>query len=110
MSTPTGNLTVGSNTYTPAQLGTLSGSVDYNRVAPYVGLGYGGHVVSWLELGIDAGVLYQGKPRVSLAASGAFAGNPQLQADLDQERAAIRSKIDWTAWYPALTIWALFHF
>ena len=32
-STPTGNLQIGSNVYTPGELGTLSGSVTYNRVA-----------------------------------------------------------------------------
>jgi hypothetical protein len=109
-STPASSIRVGSNTYTPAQIGTLSGNVDYNRVAPYVGLGYGGRVTSWLELGVDAGVLYQGKPRVSLGASGAFANNPALQADLDQARASIKSKIDWTAWYPVLMLSALFRF
>jgi len=109
-STPTSNIQVGSNTYTPAQLGTLSGDVKYNRVAPYVGLGYGGRVASWLELGFDAGVLYQGKPKVSLGATGAFANNPMLQADLDQQRAAIQSKINWTEWYPVLMLEALFRF
>jgi hypothetical protein len=108
--TPASSIRVGNNTYSPAQIGTLSGNVDYNRVAPYVGLGYGGRVTSWLELGVDAGVLYQGKPRVSLAASGALAGDPTLQADLDRERASIRSKIDWTAWYPVLMLSALFRF
>ena len=109
-STPSSNIQVGSNTYTPAELGTLSGSVKYNRVAPYVGLGYGGRVASWLELGFDAGVLYQGKPKVSLGATGAFANDPTLQADLAQQRAAIQSKINWTEWYPVLMLSALFRF
>lgn len=109
-STPTSSIQVGSNTYTPAELGTLSGDVEYKRVAPYLGLGYGGRVTSWLELGIDAGVLYQGRPKVSLGATGAFANNPMLQADLDQQRAAIQSKINWTEWYPVLMLSALFRF
>jgi hypothetical protein len=109
-STPTSSIQIGSNIYTPAELGTLSGDVKYNRVAPYVGLGYGGRVTSWLELGFDAGVLYQGRPKVSLGASGAFANNPMLEADLDQQRAAIRSKINWTQWYPVLMLSALFRF
>jgi hypothetical protein len=109
-SAPTSNIQIGSNVYTPAELGTLSGEVKYNRVAPYLGLGYGGRVTSWLELGFDVGVLYQGKPKVSLAATGAFANNPVLQADLDQQRAAIRSKINWTEWYPVLMLSALFRF
>jgi hypothetical protein len=109
-STPTGNIQIGSNTYTPGELGTLSGTVKYNRVAPYAGFGYGGRVTSWLELGFDAGVLYQGKPKVSLGATGAFANNPMLQADLDEQRGAIQSKINWTEWYPVLMLSALFRF
>jgi len=109
-SAPTSNIQIGRNVYTPAELGTLSGEVKYNRVAPYLGLGYGGRVTSWLELGVDAGVLYQGKPKVSLGATGPFANNPMLQADLDQQRAAIQSKINWTEWYPVLMMSALFRF
>jgi hypothetical protein len=108
--TPSSNVAINGSTFTPSQLGTLTGSLHYNRVAPYLGIGYSGRVTSWLELGIDAGVLYQGRPRVDLAASSPFAGNPTLQADLAQEASTVASKLSFTTWYPAITLAALFHF
>jgi hypothetical protein len=109
-STPASSIRIGSNTYTPAEVGTLSGKIEYNHIAPAAGIGYAGRVTYWLELGIDAGVLYQGKPRVSLAASGSFASNPMLQADIDQARRSIQSKINASEWWPVLMVSALFHF
>jgi hypothetical protein len=109
-STPNTNVTINGDTFTPAQLGTLTGSVTYNRFAPYFGIGFAGGVTSWLVLGFDVGVLYQGTPRVNLAATGPFANNPTLQADIDRERNAIKNDINFTAFYPALTLSALFRF
>lgn len=109
-STPSSSIRVGSNTYTPAEVGTLSGKIEYNHIAPTAGIGYAGRVARWLELGIDAGVLYQGKPRVSLAASGSLASSPTLQADIDQARRSIQSKIKASEWWPVLMVSALFHF
>jgi hypothetical protein len=107
---PSSNVRIGNDTFTPAQIGTLTGSLKYNRFAPYLGIGYAGRVASWLELGLDLGVLYQGKPRVNLAASGAFATNPTLQADVAQEEHNVENRLSFTTWYPALTLAALFHF
>ncbi len=109
-STPSASIRVGSNTYTPAEVGTLSGKVAYNRIAPAAGIGYAGDVTQWLELGIDVGVLYQGKPRVTLAASGSLASSPMLQADLDQARRSIQSEINASEWWPVVMVSALFHF
>jgi hypothetical protein len=108
--TPGSSVTIGNNTFTPAQLGSLSGSLTYNRVAPYAGIGYSGRIARWFELGLDAGVLYQGKPRVDLGASGPFATNPTLQADLAQEDNNVESRLSFTRWYPVVAIAALFHF
>ena len=107
---PSSSVRVGSDSFTPAQLGTLTGTLTYHRLAPYLGFGYVGRAAPWLELGLDLGVLYQGKPRVGLAASGALAGNPTLQADLAQEARTIEHKLSFTTWYPAVTLAALFHF
>lgn len=107
---PSSSVRIGGNTFTPAQLGTLTGTLKYNRFAPYLGIGYVGRVADWLELGLEAGVLYQGRPHVSLAASGPFANNPTLQAALAQENRTIENDLSLTTWYPAITFAALFRF
>jgi hypothetical protein len=108
--TPGSSVRIGNDTFTPAQLGSLGGSLKYDRFAPYAGIGYTGRITRWFELGLDAGVLYQGRPRVDLAASGPFATNATLQADLAQEQNNLESHLSFTRWYPVLAIAALFHF
>jgi hypothetical protein len=104
--TPNTNVTIGSTTFTPAQLGTLTGRVTFNSVAPYAGLGYAAALPAGFELALDLGVLYQGSPKVTLNASGPIAGTALFQANVAQEEAKIRSRIDFLEWYPvaALTL------
>jgi hypothetical protein len=107
--TAAGNVTIGANAYTPAELGTLTGSVKFNRVAPYAGLGYAAGIGPVI-LAVDAGVLFQGRPKVSLAANGSSAGSAALQADLASEEGTVQHKIEWTEWYPAISLSLLYRF
>lgn len=109
--TPNGNVTVGSTSYTPAQLGTLTGRVSFREIAPYAGLGYAsGRGGTGLAFTADAGVMFQGGPRVALAASGPITSAPGFAANLEQERQKIASDIDWLRFYPAVKIGVLYRF
>jgi hypothetical protein len=110
-STPTAPVTIGGATFTPAQVGTLTGTVDFNRVAPYAGIGWSGALFdTGFQLGLDAGVLYQGRPDVRLAASGPIASDPTFQADLASEESTVRGKIRWMEWYPVVALSLLYRF
>jgi hypothetical protein len=39
--TPSKNVDIGDHTYTPSQIGTLSGGVKFKKTVPYFGLGFG---------------------------------------------------------------------
>lgn len=109
--TPNGNVTIGSTTYTPAQVGTLTGRVSFRDVAPYAGLGYAsGRGDTGLAFTADAGVMFQGGPRVALAASGPITATPGFAANLEQERQKIASDVDWLRFYPAVKIGVLYRF
>ena len=41
---PSSSYTIGSTTYTPAEVGTMTGKLDFKTIAPYVGLGWGNGV------------------------------------------------------------------
>jgi hypothetical protein len=48
--------------YTATDVGVLSGTVDYNKFAPYLGIGYGNApAASGWGFAIDLGAYYQGK-------------------------------------------------
>ena len=89
VSTPAADVEIGNTTYTPAEVGTLSGRVAFRRTAPFVGVGW-----DWSRkrrrhfgMSLDLGVLDQGSPRVSLEGSGTLLGDAAFEADLAAERA-----------------------
>jgi len=57
--------------YTSTQVGSLQGTMTFNKVAPYLGIGWGNPVAKDKGWGLvtDVGVLFQGKPKTSLTAT-----------------------------------------
>lgn len=109
--TPTESQEIGGVTYTPAQIGTISGDVEFNRFAPYVGLGYEGapFPTDAFTLGIEAGVMYHGEAEVSLSATGE-AGTAGLADDLEAERQEVEDDIGKYKFYPVVMLTAKLRF
>lgn len=109
--TPSGNVEIGGTTYTPAQVGSLSGEVDFNKFTPYAGIGYTSNRGNpGLSFVADAGVMFQGRPDVTLAGSGAITSTPGFQADLERERAEIAHDIRMFRFYPAIRLGVAYRF
>lgn len=99
--------TINGVTYTAAQVGTLTGKLTFDKIAPYLGIGWGSRPGSKLGLTADVGALYQGAPKLSLTASGAAAG---LTSDLEQERKSAESDLSDLKWYPVVSLGIYFRF
>lgn len=95
--------------YTAAQVGTLTGTLVFDKTAPYLGLGWGNRPDSRLGVSFDIGALYQGSPRLSLSATGALS-DPALAADLEQERRSAEDDLSDFKWYPVIALGAYFRF
>lgn len=105
---PTGtNYVINGQTYTAAQVGTLTGQLTFNSTAPYLGLGWGNRPGGRLGLSADIGVLYQGSPKLALSATGAAAG---LASDVEQERRSAEEDLSDLKWYPVLSLGMYFRF
>lgn len=97
---PTQDVTIGDNTYTPAQVGQLDGTIRFKENTPYLGIGYGNaakgdHRVRFL---LDVGVIQQGAGTATLTSSSPVAP-PELLDDLSQEEADIEDSIkDYKLW------------
>lgn len=103
--TPLSSVTLGAVVYTPAQIGTIAGTIKVNEVTPQVTIGYGGRIVSGLYAGIEAGALYQGKPKVAnYTASGGLAADPAFNANLLLEKAALEDKVSKYEVFPVLQV------
>lgn len=100
---------INGTTYTAAQAGTVTGTMDFNKLAPYAGIGWGDAVSSGSPIGfnIDLGVLYQGKPKTTLSATGAAAG---LSADIAAEKAKLDNNVTKYKFYPVASVGVSYHF
>ena len=80
--TPVGIYIFNGMNYTPLEVGTATATVTFDKVAPYLGIGWSGRASkTGFSFKSDIGVMYQGSPKAKLTATGA-AGNPALAADL----------------------------
>lgn len=100
----TGTVDIGGNTFTAAEVGTLTGAIVTNDVAPYVGIGVGRVAGSAFGFLLDLGVAFQGTPSVLLAADGPIASDPAFQAELEAERQEIEDDVDIFRYYPVITL------
>lgn len=78
---------IGGTSFTPQELGTLTGVIASRDPAPYVLLGFGKHTDPRIGLFVDLGVAFLGDPTVSLGASGGTLSDQSdpLRSALDRE-------------------------
>jgi hypothetical protein len=89
-----GGYNIGNNHYSASQVGKLQGTIRSNCFAPYVGYGWGNPVLKNKKWGwiLDAGMMYQGKPDITLSATGSVS-----PADLAAEQTRlVNDSLTWT--------------
>lgn len=104
--------TIGTTTYTSAQVGSLTGDLTFNDLAPYAGIGWGnpfGKDSNW-SFAIDLGVMFQGSPDVSLSANGTLATNAAFLAEIAREEDNLQSEIEEYKYYPVISIGVTYKF
>ena len=104
--TPAGNVTLGGQVFTPAQVGRLIGDIKLASTAPFAGLGVENNTAAmargWGFKGV-LGVSFGSKPTVSLSSSGgSFTGAAPLQQALAQEQTNIANKASFLQYYPVV--------
>lgn len=101
---PNATYDIGNTTYTAAEVGSLKAAVDFNKFAPYAGLGWGTSSDSGIGFTLDIGVLMQGKPNVDLSAKGGtLSSDPTFQAELAKEEANAEDDIKGFTMYPVIS-------
>jgi hypothetical protein len=97
--TPTDSYVVGGDEYTPEKLGVMTADIDFNKFAPYIGIGFGNPMAgdSGLKFSFDIGTIYQGAPNIDLSATGLI--EPSAEAD---NEATLESNLEWFQWFPVV--------
>ncbi|MCF8242882.1 MAG: hypothetical protein K9J16_15995 [Melioribacteraceae bacterium] len=103
--TPTVTRQVGGDTYGPEELGDLYLDLRFNKVAPYLGFGFGNPTAGESGLGFtfDVGTFYQGAPAVDMRAYGL------LEPSADQGP-LIEENLNWFKWYPIFSLGLTYKF
>ncbi len=103
-----GTYVINGTTYTAAQVGSLTSTVDFNKVAPYVGIGFGDPVSSGSPVGfnVDLGVLYMGTPKSSVTAT----GTAVAAADIAAEKKKLDDALNKMKFYPVAALGVTFRF
>jgi hypothetical protein len=102
-----GKLTLNGTSYTVADVGILSGRIDYRKAAPYLGIGWGNALAAskqW-SFNTDLGAFFQGNPNVNLASVGCTTSKAVCDAlvkDVAAERLRLKDDVDSLKVYPVL--------
>ncbi len=101
--------------YTGQEIGDLSGDLDFNDIAPYLGIGYGNAVDqegNW-QFSFDLGVLFQGSADLGYKAEGTtLTGNDldTFRNDLERERKDLEDDLDKFEFYPVIAVGVTYRF
>ena len=107
----TDDIEVGGTTYTPAEVGTLSGSIGFDDTATFAGLGW-----DWSRrketfgMSLDIGVVNQGDAVVSLQGSGTLLGDAGFEQDIADEEGELMDSASDLDLVPFLTVGFQFRF
>lgn len=102
-----GNVTIGGTTYTAAQAGTASSKVDFNKIAPYLGFGWGSAPKNTgLSFNADFGIMFQGAPRANVTATGVAV----TAASLAQANTDLNNSLSNYRYYPVASVGIAYSF
>jgi hypothetical protein len=111
VSRPSGNVTVGDTTYTPAQIGTLTGGIRFDDTATFAGVGWDwSRDASLFGMSLDIGLLDQGDPVVTLRGNGTLLGNPSFEQDIRAEEVELAAEASDFDLVPFLSVGFQFRF
>ena len=98
------NIIVNGITIPANHIGSLSGKIYFNPISPYVGIGWGPYYESKVgfNFAIDFGILYHGKPKITL--SGSNVTTAAVAAAITDEIQDLTHEFDKFVIYPILSL------
>jgi len=98
---------IGGMTFTSAEVGVLTGNINFRDVSPYMGIGWGNPLSKdsgWTFMA-DLGVVFTGTARVDLTSTGGTLSNdPAFLAEVAREENDVRDDLDGFKYYPVLSL------
>ena len=105
-----GEFEIGGTTYPAAAVGTLRGAIEFDDIAPFLGIGWGNAFEGGrFRFHAELGVYLQGSPDVRLSASNEDT-IPGLSDDLERERRQFEDDLDGYDFWPVLSVGVSYRF
>lgn len=104
---PNGDVSIGGQNFTPAQVGMIEGDAKLSKAQPFLGVGWDNTFTNDSGWGFRAlaGVSFGDEPDVNLRSVGGTASSdPNFQARLRQEEADVRADAKNARYYPVVQI------
>jgi len=106
----TGTITIGGQPFSVSDISSLKGTMSFGNVSPYLGIGWGNPVAKNKGWGMttDIGVLFQGTPNTTLAATCSPSALPftcsSLQSAASTENAQLQDSVKNFKYWPVVSI------
>ncbi len=101
---PGSSYTFNGATYTSAGGDTLASSVEFNKTVPYLGIGWSGNPKhKGFSFSSDLGIMFQGSPKASVTATGAWGGANIAQMTTDAQN-QLNTDLKNFKFYPVLSL------
>jgi len=103
-----GSFRLNGRNYSAADVGSLTGTVSFRKIAPYLGIGWGNPLNlngSRWQFNADLGAYYQGNANVHMVSIGCVTSQTvckALASDVDAETARVRDDASSYKFYPVL--------
>ena len=109
-----GSYTINGRSYSAASVGQMKGDIEFRKVAPYLGIGWGNAVqtAGW-GFGMDLGVAFQGAPKTRLVSTGCAALAAvctMIANDVAAENAKLAEEVKDLKLYPVLRVGVSYRF
>lgn len=110
-----GQYTINGRGYSATDVGTLTGDVDFNKAAPYFGVGWGNALTPnkrW-NVSADLGAFYQGKGKLDLISRGCSTSQlicRQLASDVAVEERRLTAELADHKFFPVLRVSVAYSF
>lgn len=110
---PGSSYSIGNDTFSAAEVGLLSGHINFRDISPYLGIGWGNVVQgdsNW-TFTADLGVIFTGIPVVDLnSTGGSLSNNPDLLAEIVREEQNVSDDIGFFKYYPVVSVGMSYRF
>lgn len=105
-------LDIGGIEYKILSIGDVNGKIDFRKASPYLGIGWGNALSkgSPVKVTVDIGVLFQGKPNVTLEPTKDTSLIPGFDDSLEKETADLKKDLEYLQYYPVVSLGVAYSF